>query len=158
MRAISDRSSCDRGKVGCVIIRDNRILVTGYAGAPPGLSHCDEVGHRYEGRFHGDLTPLTKQKVSLRLEPDEYTVHCIRTIHAEQNAILQAAKLGISLAGSTLYCSMTPCRVCTMFIISVGIVAVHCESKYQCAQESEEMLKQAGIPVTYVSENVNSYK
>src|SRR5574344_1127614 len=107
--AVSSRATCDRGKSGCVIVRDRQILVTGYVGSPKGLPHCDEVGHQMKKTVHEDGTT---------------TEHCVRTVHAEQNAICQAAKLGIALQDSTLYCRMTPCRVCAMLIINCGITRV----------------------------------
>ena len=106
METVGKRATCDRGRSGCIIVKDKRIISTGYVGSPSGLPHCDEAGH------------LMKQVID-----DDGTMrqHCMRTIHAEQNAICQAAKHGISLEGSTLYCTMEPCRVCAMLIISCGI-------------------------------------
>lgn len=86
------------------------------------------------------------------------TQHCVRTVHAEQNAICQAARLGISLIGSTLYCKMTPCRTCAMLIINCGIERVVCEKKYHAGAESEEMFRQAGVSLEYFSEEVLKYK
>ncbi len=106
MDTVATRATCDRGRSGCIIVRDRRIISTGYVGSPAGLSHCDDVGHLMKQVIDDDGT--TRQ-------------HCMRTIHAEQNAICQAAKHGISLEGSTLYCKMEPCRVCAMLIISCGI-------------------------------------
>ena len=161
MEAVSLRASCDRGKSGCVIVKNNHILVTGYVGAPPKFSSCDEVGHKFQGRFNIDIH-LKKiiddfPNHPLSLSHDKFSVHCIRTIHAEQNAILQAAKLGIALEGATLYCRMTPCSTCAMFIISVGIKRVYCERKYQKAAESEEMFKQAGIEIVYKFDEEQKY-
>ena len=92
---VAKRATCGRGRSGCVIAKDNRILVTGYVGSPAGLPHCDEVGHQLKQMIHED---------------GSVTQHCVRTVHAEQNAICQAAKNGISIEGATLYCRMTPCR------------------------------------------------
>ncbi len=86
------RATCNRGRSGCVIVRNKQVLVTGYVGSPMGLPHCDDVGHLYKKVTHED---------------GKVTQHCVRTVHAEQNAMCQAAKLGISLANGTLYCSMT---------------------------------------------------
>ncbi len=140
--AISKRATCDRGRSGCVIARDKQLLVTGYVGSPQGLPHCDEVGHQMKKVIHED---------------GHVTQHCVRTVHAEQNAICQAAKRGISIDGATLYCRMTPCRTCAMLIINCGIVRVVCENRYHSAEESEEMFKQAGIELNYVSEDVLQY-
>ena len=136
------RATCDRGKSGCVIVKDKQILVTGYVGSPMGLPHCDDVGHLFKQTTHED---------------GSVTNHCVRTVHAEQNAICQAAKRGISIEGATLYCRMTPCRTCAMLIINCGIRRVVCEKKYHAAAESEEMFKQANIELEYCSEEVLKY-
>jgi dCMP deaminase len=140
--AISKRATCDRGRSGCVIAKENQLLVTGYVGSPAGLPHCDDVGHQFKKTIHEDGTT---------------TQHCVRTVHAEQNALCQAAKKGISIEGATLYCRMTPCRTCAMLIINCGIKRVVCEKKYHVAVESEEMFKQAGIILEYKSESVMEY-
>jgi dCMP deaminase len=82
----------------------------------------------------------------------------MRTVHAEQNAICQAARLGIPLEGSTLYCRMTPCRTCAMLIINCGIVKVVCERKYHDGKESEEMFLQAGISLEFVHDEIQEYE
>jgi dCMP deaminase len=139
---VSKRATCDRGRSGCVIVRDKQLLVSGYVGSPMGLPHCDDVGHQMKKMIHED---------------DSITQHCVRTVHAEQNAICQAAKLGISLNKSTLYCRMTPCRTCAMLIINCGIVRVVCEKKYHAGAESEEMFKVAGVKLEYVNDEVLKY-
>jgi dCMP deaminase len=140
--SVSKRATCDRGKSGCVITKGKQILVTGYVGSPAGFAHCDEVGHQMKEITHED---------------GSVTSHCMRTIHAEQNAICQAAKLGISISGSTVYCRMTPCRTCAMLIINCGVRRVVCERKYHAGGESEEMFKQAGIELDYQYEEVQEY-
>jgi len=139
---VSRRATCDRGRSGCVIARGKQILVTGYVGSPMGLPHCDEVGHQMKKLVH---------------ENGKITNHCVRTVHAEQNAICQAAKLGISIEGATLYCRMTPCRVCTMLIINCGIKRVVCEMKYHDADESEAMFSLAKVSIEYVKNEVLKY-
>lgn len=139
---IAKRATCDRGRSGCVIARNKQILVTGYVGSPIGLPHCDEVGHLFKQVTHTDGST---------------TNHCMRTVHAEQNAICQAARLGISLEGATLYCRMTPCRTCAMLIINCGIKRVVSEFKYHAGTESEEMFRQAGIILDYVNKEVLQY-
>jgi len=114
---VAQRATCDRGKSGCIIVKDKRILCSGYVGSPPGFSHCDEVGH------------LLKTVVD---DNGTERQHCMRTIHAEQNAICQAAKYGLSLEGTTLYCTMEPCRVCAMLIISVGVKRVVAKKTIPC--------------------------
>lgn len=140
--AAAKRATCDRGRSGCVIVKDKQILVTGYVGAPTGMSHCDEVGHLFKKTIHEDGSE---------------TMHCVRTVHAEQNAICQAAKRGIALEGATLYCRMTPCRVCAMLIINCGIKRVVCEKKYHAGVESEEMFNQAGIEIEFFEDDILKY-
>ena len=139
---IAKRATCDRGRSGCVIARNKQILVTGYVGSPLGLPHCDEVGHLFKQVTHED---------------GKVTNHCVRTVHAEQNAICQAAKLGVSLDGATLYCRMTPCRTCAMLIINCGIVRVVCEFKYHAGIESEGLFDEAGVKLDYVNTEILQY-
>lgn len=140
---VSTRATCDRGRSGCVIVRNKQILVTGYVGSPVGMPHCDEVGHQMKRVTHEDGT---------------CTTHCTRTVHAEQNAICQAAKLGISLKDSTLYCRMTPCRTCAMLIINCGIKRVVCEKKYHAGKESEEMFKLCDVQLEFICEDILQYE
>jgi len=134
---IAKRATCDRGRSGCVIARNRQILVTGYVGSPIGLPHCDEVGHLFKSMTHED---------------GKITQHCVRTVHAEQNAICQAARLGIALEGATLYCRMTPCRTCAMLIVNCGITrVVVCGFRYHSGQESEAMFADAGILLDYAN-------
>jgi dCMP deaminase len=142
-RAVAKRASCDRGRSGCVIARDRQILVTGYVGSPAGLPHCDEAGHQFKKIVHED---------------GRISQHCVRTVHAEQNAICQAAGRGISIEGATLYCKMTPCRTCAMLIINCGIVRVVCEKQYHNAAESEDLFRQAGIKLEYVFNEIEQYE
>ena len=139
---VAKRATCDRGRSGCVIVRNNRILTTGYVGSPPGLDHCDDVGH------------LMKKVMD---DDGQIRSHCVRTIHAEQNAICQAARHGISLEGATLYCKMEPCRVCAMLIISVGIVRVVAKRRYHAAEETRAMFAQAGITLDVVEDELETY-
>lgn len=145
MTAISKRATCNRGRSGCVIVKDKHIIAAGYVGAPSGMLSCDDIGH-------------VIQEV---VESDGSTGHhCIRTVHAEQNAICQAAKQGISIDGAELYCSMTPCRTCAMLIIQCGIKAVHCLSHYPHASIEESTLSMfsiAGINITFESDKEMLY-
>ena len=102
----------------------------------------DDVGH------------LLKQTID---EDGKVSTHCVRTVHAEQNAICQAARRGIPLEGATLYCRMTPCRTCAMMIINCGIKRVVCQMKYHAGRESEEMFTQAGVELEFFSEQVLKY-
>ena len=98
---VSSRSTCDRKHVGAVIVRGKTILSTGYNGSIKGLNHCDDVGHE----MHND--------------------HCIRTIHAEANAIVQAAKHGINIDQSEIYITASPCFDCFKLIANVGIGKIY---------------------------------
>jgi len=140
---IAQRATCDRGRSGCVIAKDKQLLVTGYVGSPAGLPHCDDVGHQMKKIIHED---------------DSITQHCVRTVHAEQNAICQAAKRGIAIEGATVYCRMTPCRTCAMLMINCGISRVVCEKKYHAGGESEAMFNQAGIELEFREETVLKYE
>lgn len=151
--AISQRSTCDRGKPGCAFVKNNQILTTGYAGSPPGFPHCSEVGHELEIRF-----PIKSEKDLIGItSPQAQSIHCIRTLHAEQNAIIQAARRGISLEGSTLYVTMTPCRTCAMLLISVGVVKIIAKKLYQKSHESIEMFELAKIPLIHLDQTVQEY-
>ena len=90
-------------------------------------------------------------------EDGTITEHCVRTVHAEQNAIAQAARLGVSIEGGTLYCRMTPCRVCAMLIINCGIIRVVCERRYHDGAESEGMFRQARVQLEYIHNETQAY-
>jgi len=139
---VAKRATCDRGRSGCVIAKDRQLLVTGYVGSPNGMPHCDDVGHQMKKTVHEDGC---------------VTNHCVRTVHAEQNAICQAAKLGIALEGSTLYCRMTPCRTCAMLIINCGIKRVVCEKKYHAGAETEELFQSAAVKLEFIHNEVMKY-
>lgn len=104
---VATRATCDRKHVGAVIVMQNRIVATGYNGSVPGASHCDEVGH------------------------DMVNDHCVRTIHAEANAIAQAAKFGIDVDGAVLYTNTFPCWICFKLIASAGIARVVYDAEYR---------------------------
>jgi dCMP deaminase len=143
MVSASKRATCDRGRASCVFVKDKQILVTGYVGSPVGFPHCDEVGHLMKKVIHED---------------GHITEHCMRTVHAEQNAICQAAKRGVSLDGSTCYVNMTPCRTCAMLLINSGIKRVIAVNKYHAGQESEEMFKKAKVKLIFKNTEVVKYK
>ncbi|HNW09344.1 MAG TPA: cytidine/deoxycytidylate deaminase family protein [bacterium] len=139
---VASRATCDRGRSGCVIAKNKQILATGYVGSPIGLAHCDQIGHQLHSVTHED---------------GHVSQHCIRTTHAEQNAICQAAKLGIALDGATLYCKMTPCYVCAKMIINVGIKRVVCEKDYHAGDLSKEIFKQAGVELMIINPLIEQY-
>jgi dCMP deaminase len=140
--SISKRATCNRARSGCVIAKDNQLLVAGYVGSPVGLPHCDTDGHEFHKVLREDGT---------------VSEHCVRTVHAEQNAICQAAKRGVSIEGATVYTRMTPCRVCAMLLINCGIKRVVCERRYHAGARSEEMFQQAGVELVYKFDEVQSY-
>ena len=102
---VSERSTCLRRKVGAVIVRDKRILCTGYNGAPHGMAHCDEVG-------------CLREKLKI---PAGQRIEICRGIHAEQNALVQAASFGINVAGAMLYCTHGPCVTCAKMLVNAGV-------------------------------------
>lgn len=130
VRAVSTRATCDRGKCAAIIVKDRHILSTGYVGAAPGLPHCDDVGHLYRTVTHTDGT--TKN-------------HCVRTVHAEANAIAQAAKFGTAVAGARLYSTMFPCFDCAKLIVAAGITQVYAEFDYPASRDSKVMFTDAGV-------------
>ena len=141
-KTVSKRSTCDRGKTGCVIVKNKQILTTGYVGSAAGQQHCDEIGHLMELTKHAD--GITRK-------------HCVRTIHAEQNAIVQAAKHGIAIKGATIYSKMEPCPVCARMIINVGIERVVSDKRYHSAQETRKMLKKAKIKTKVLNKETTKY-
>jgi dCMP deaminase len=127
---VAKRATCRRRCVGAALVRDRRILSTGYNGAPSGLKHCLEIGC------------LREQN---RIPSGERHELC-RGLHAEQNAIIQAALHGVSVKGATLYCTNHPCIICAKMIINAGIVRIVVGGEYR-DRLAEEMLAEAGIEV-----------
>lgn len=139
---VGTRATCDRGRSGCVITKDKRILVTGYVGSPIGQPHCDEAGHEMHTVTHED---------------GSQSMHCIRTIHAEQNAVAQAARMGIPLDGATVYCRMTPCYVCAKILINAGIKRVVANKDYHASKQSKVTLKRSKIELVILHPEVEAY-
>ncbi len=119
-REVAQRSTCERAKVGAVIVKDKRILTTGYNGSPRGLAHCTEVGCLMDNG------------------------HCVRTLHAEQNAIIQAALHGVITEGATIYITHQPCFNCAKTIINAGISEIVYDLEYH-DDRSLDFLEQAGV-------------
>src|SRR5689334_25432565 len=94
---VAERATCDRGRSGAIIVYQRQIIATGYVGSPPGFPHCDDVWH------------------------DMVNGHCVRTVHAEQNALASAARFGVGTMCATLYCTLTPSPVCAMPALTAGI-------------------------------------
>lgn len=128
-RQVAERSTCKRAKVGAVIVRDKNILATGYNGAPSGMPHCLDLGCLiYESK-----TPN-----------GETEENCFRTIHAEMNAIAQAAKNGSSIKDASIYITHTPCIHCLKVLVNTGIKQIYYEAPYKL-HTLEEILRAAQV-------------
>jgi dCMP deaminase len=129
-RLVAKRSTCLRRQVGALLVKDKKILATGYNGAPSRLDHCLDVG-------------CLRQKQGI---PSGERHELCRGLHAEQNAIIQAAYHGVEIRGATLYCTNHPCIICSKMIINAGIQKIVYEEGYADAL-GKEMLKESGIEV-----------
>ncbi|HEX38019.1 MAG TPA: cytidine deaminase [Candidatus Cloacimonetes bacterium] len=130
---VSSRSTCLRRKVGAIIVRDNQILSTGYNGAPKGVPHCDVVGCI---RTKKDIPPGERHELC-------------RGVHAEQNAIIQAAVNGVSVKGGTIYCTHQPCSICAKMIINAEIKNVYVKDVYP-DKLAESMFSDADVNVVLI--------
>src|SRR3989344_2970274 len=139
---VGSRATCDRGYSGCVIVREKRVISTGYVGSPPGLPHCDDVGH--------DMHTIIN-------EDGSKSEHCLRTAHAEQNAIAQAARFGVALEGATMYCKMVLCHVCAKLVVTAGIKRVVAEKDYHKAEATKNIFKKAGIKLEIINKKIEQY-
>lgn len=124
---VATRSTCDRKNIGAVIVREKTILSTGYNGSIKGAPHCDDIGHDMENG------------------------HCIRTVHAEANAVAQAAKYGVAIDNSEIYITASPCLTCFKLIANAGIKVVYYNEFYR-DERINEYAKQAGIKLIYTCE------
>lgn len=127
---VGKRSTCLRRKVGAILVKDKRILTTGYNGPPMGITHCSETG-------------CLRDELGI---PSGERHELCRGLHAEQNAIIQAAYHGINISGATLYCSNLPCIICSKMIINAGIKKIKYRHGY-ADKLAEDMLNEAGIEV-----------
>lgn len=128
---VATRATCDRGPelvfdpgrhgTGAVLVRNNSIIATGYNGSPPGWDHCDEAGHEMEAG------------------------HCVRTLHAEDNVMLQCAREGVSTEGATLYATTAPCYQCMKRLASAGIVRIVYATAYGDTERVRALAAQHGI-------------
>jgi dCMP deaminase len=132
---VAKRSTCLRRAVGAIIVKDKRILATGYNGAPSGIRHCAELGCLRE---------------KLGVESGKMHELC-RGIHAEQNAIIQAAYHGVSLKGASVYCTNLPCSICAKMIINAGIQKIYYRSGY-ADPLSKDMLQEANIELVHLKD------
>ncbi len=133
-RLMAERSTCLRRQVGAVIVREKRILATGYNGAPSGMKHCDEVGCLREKRH----VPSGKMH------------ELCRGLHAEQNAIIQAAMFGVSIQGAEIYCTNVPCIICAKMLINAGMSKrIHYQDGYP-DELALEMLQEANVQLIHI--------
>lgn len=140
---VGKRGNCDRGRSGALIVVDRHIVATGYVGAPAGCATCDEVGHL--------------MKVVYDERGGEHH-HCVRTTHAEMNAIAQAAKKGTAIDGGTIYCKMTPCLDCCKLLINAGIKRVVALKHYHAEHDSVVVLAEAGVDLCWVEDGEEQYE
>lgn len=131
---VKTRSTCIRRQVGAVIVKDNRIITTGYNGAPSGLTHCIDNGGCERERLN---------------VPSGQRHELCRALHAEQNAIIQAAKIGVSTEGATIYITTQPCVICAKMIINAGIKKVVYKASYP-DEMAMNMLEESGIEVVSI--------
>jgi dCMP deaminase len=122
---VATRSTCDRKHIGAVIVRDKTILSTGYNGSLRGATHCDEVGHDMENG------------------------HCVRTVHAEANAVAQSARNGVMIDNSEIYITASPCLACFKLIANSGIRVVYYKEFYR-DERINRYAKEAGIRLVYM--------
>ncbi len=135
---VKTRSTCLRRQVGAVIVKDKRMLATGYNGAPSGMRHCLELG--------GCL------REQMNIPSGERHELC-RALHAEQNAIIQAAYHGISINGGTMYVTLQPCSLCAKMIVNAGIVKIVFKGSYP-DELSMSILEEAGIELVHYKESM----
>ena len=133
---VAKRSTCRRRAVGALLVKDKRILTTGYNGAPTGIKHCLDIGCLRE---------------ELNIASGERHELC-RGIHAEQNAIIQAALHGVSIKDASLFCTNQPCSICAKMIINAGIRAIYYRSGYSDSL-SMDLLGEAGIKIKQLCVN-----
>jgi dCMP deaminase len=131
---VAARSTCLRRHVGAILVKERRILATGYNGAPSGVRHCEEVG-------------CLRQDNAV---PSGTRHELCRGLHAEQNAIIQAAYHGISITGSTLYCTNKPCVICSKMLINAGIRTICYDQGYNDPL-ADQMLEEAGVEMVRLS-------
>ena len=124
--AVAERATCDRAHVGCILTQDGHIISTGFNGSPVGQPHCDKVGHEMQDG------------------------HCVRTVHAEANAIIQAALHGISTKGATAYITHFPCYACAKMLVNAGVVRVVFSEWYGQPYGAENLFNAASVRIWHV--------
>ena len=139
---VGTRGTCDRGQAGTVIVKDRRLLATGYVGSPVGLPHCDEVGHEIHTVTNEDGT---------------VSQHCIRTAHSETNAIANAARFGVAIDGATMYSKMVSCYSCAKVVVNAGIKRFVAMRDYHKSAKTKEIFKKAGVKLEIINKEVVKY-
>jgi dCMP deaminase len=132
-RLVARRSTCIRRQVGAIVVKDKRILATGYNGVPTGLAHCEDTG-------------CIREQNNI---PSGQRHELCRGLHAEQNTIIQAAYHGISISGATLYCTTLPCSICLKMLINAGITAIIYEQGYP-DELTQSLLNETDLTLTKV--------
>jgi len=145
VKMVGSRGTCDRGRSGAILVKDKRILATGHVGSPIGIDHCDDVGHEMY-----TITTTTEDGITSR--------HCLRTAHAELNAIANAARFGVAINDATLYCKMTPCYTCAKTIINAGIKRVVTLKDYHATKQTKNIFKKAGVKLEIFNKEIESYE
>lgn len=135
---VATRATCDRLHAGCILVRDNRIISTGYNGSMPGAKHCDDVGHSMSNG------------------------HCIKTIHAEINAIANAARVGISTVGALAYITHSSCWSCIKSLVASGVKRILCKKYYENAvfeypEDISKILEEVGVDISIAVNKKNKY-
>ena len=125
-REVSTRATCDRKHVGCVLVRDRNILSTGYNGSIKGMEHCDDIGHMMVDG------------------------HCVRTVHAEANAVALAAKNGVAINNSTAYVTALPCWYCFKLLANSGVIAMYYGDAYRPDPETERVAQKLNIKLIHL--------
>jgi len=129
-REVAQRSTCLRRQVGAILVKDKHILATGYNGAPTGLPHCEEVG-------------CLRERLGI---PSGERAELCRGLHAEQNAIIQAAVHGVQIRGATLYSTTEPCILCAKMLINAGVVRIVYQGPYP-DELARQMMEEAGLEI-----------
>ncbi|MES2023423.1 MAG: cytidine/deoxycytidylate deaminase family protein [Patescibacteria group bacterium] len=139
---VGTRGTCDRGHAGIVIVKDKRMLATGYAGSPVGLAHCDDVGH--------EMHMVTNEDGSC-------SQHCVRTTHSETNAIANAARFGVSVDGATMYSTMVACYACAKVVVNAGIKRFVALKDYHKSANTKKIFREAGIKLEIINKEITKY-
>ena len=125
-RQVATRSTCDRKHVGAVIVRDRTLLSTGYNGSMRGAAHCDEAGHLMEND------------------------HCVRTVHAEANAVAQAARNGVRIDGGEIYVTASPCFNCFKLLVNAGVRRI-CYGEFYRDERIGDFARELGVELVYLT-------